>query len=366
MIKTKESKTYDFVSRSIGAVPTHEFDWDLDIYLDVSGQEQIDSNPYHLHREVLFRVAVAASDELGFLIAQCGMKGECRARLIAISVEELDVTDYIYTNWQENYDLAPSFRSDVQKARAFRVVVTISQTVCNDVLSEQLDRNFKAKFLDRLSASLAMSRDITYPYCETRPFNRSRHLIPSLNAGTLLERARDPKKFGFHESGNPSLSGLTLFETPWLKTKIKESSFLRLKAQFTLQSSPQDVWGVGASEVLLETLISFSYQLGLLKASVGCPSSSLRAIEFARASTEISRRIPVDREHGTYAPQVDVSILLPLDMDLSLNQAWRNKLRFFVDKDIRKTFGLTSRELELPHPHMHALVHNVFLKQFND
>lgn len=347
---------YDFISRSVGSVSTHNFDWDLEIYFKAKRRPGQYLPCYDVLSEILFDIAISASEELGYQIARCGARGDHRARLIAISVEELPTLPAgIRSDWRDMY--GPSWRSGVESESfvTFRTVVTFSQTHSNDCLSLRLKSDFQSAIARGLTMRLLLSNNTFLPYCNVRATTRSEHGGLFAYSGKLPERAAEPEAFGFHESGLHPVGGLTKLNDPWIKTVKQGGPHLRLRAQFTLNSLSQLVGGIEASEALLETLISFGYQVGMLQTGKGYPApiAHLRETCIAEAFT-----------FRACTHQINVFVSLPLSDSKSLNQAQRRKLRFFVDKDIRRTFGLTSQERELPRPYTHAVLNNLFVDQF--
>lgn len=366
MTNLKASTRYDFVSRSIGSVPTHAFDWDLEVYFDSRIYPGQCVTQYDFLSRTLFDVAISASEELGHQIARCGANGDHRARLIAISVEEIDsFPNDVRLQREMKYRASWMSRPQSRSLRTFRAVVTISQTHSNSYLSSRLEEDFQSAVAADLSADLIKSANILNPFCLVCSSPRSEHGALARYSGELPKRVSEPDAFGFHESGLCASFGETSFEDPWMKANKDTGFFLHLRAQFSLHSLSRMAGGVEASEVLLETLISFGYQLALIKR--GKNSIPLRAHLRQRcmADVYVNNLVQVLKEQGEMvsSPQANVSIYLPLDRSQSLNQAQRNKLRFFVDKDIRYTFGLTLDELRFPRPYMHALLNNLFVDQ---
>lgn len=362
MTNPNTSARYDFISRSIGSVPTHAFDWDLEVYFDARINPGHCVTQYDILRRLLFDVAISTSEELGHQIARCGANGDHRARVIAISVEEVSsLPDDVKLQRAMMYG---AFRKN--PLRTFRAVVTISQTHNNSYLSSRvLGEDFQSTVAANLSTNLIKSTNILSPFCLVCSSPRSEHGALANHGNELPKRVSEPDAFGFHESGLHASSGETSLEEPWEKANKNTGSFLHLRAQFTLNSSSRLVGGVAASEVLLETLISFGYQLALVKRGKNSVPFRARLRERCVADVYVNTLVQVLKGQGEAGspPQANVSIYLPLDRNQSLNQAQRNKLRFFVDKDVRYTFGLTSDELRSPHPYMHALLNNLFVNE---
>jgi hypothetical protein len=366
MTNLKASTKYDFVSRSIGSVPTHAFDWDLEVYFDSRIYPGQYATKYDCLSRILFDVAISASEELGHHIAQCGAGGDHRARLVAISVEEVSsLPDEV--RLQRDMMYGGSWRSGPQlrPLRTFRAVVTISQTHSNSHLSSLLEEDFQSAVAADLSINLIKSANMLAPFCLVCSSSRSKHGALVNYGDELPKRISEPDAFGFHESGLHASFGETSLEDPFKKANKNTGFFLHLRAQFALHSLSRLTGGVEASEVFLETLISFGYQLALVKR--GKSSVPFRAClrERCVGSVYVDPLVRILKGQGEAGspPQANVSIYLPLDRSQSLNQAQRNKLRFFVDKDIRHTFGLTPDESKSPCPHMQALLNNLFVDQ---
>lgn len=366
MTDHKTFPKYDFISRSIGSVSTHDFDWDLEVYFD----SWIDLNQhvtyYDVLGEILFDVATSTSEELGHQIARCGANGDHRARLIAIAVEEVsDLPPDVKVKREAMYGSPQKSGRGFWQRRTFRAVVTISQTHSNSYLSSRLEEHFQLAVASELPINLIRSTNMLHPFCVVRSTSRSEHGALVSYGDELPKRADEPDAFGFHESGFHASFGKTSLEDPWWRLNKDEGSLLRLRAQFTLHSLSRREGGIEASEVLLETLISFGYQLALVKKGGNSVPFRAHLRERCIADVHVSKltQLLKKRSNTDSAPQVDVSIYLPVYGVDSLNQAQRNKLRFFVDKDIRHTFGLTPSELKSPRPHTQALLNNLFINQ---